>query len=74
MINRCELITLHISDLLEMIDADPGGEGSLVLMVNGEEAADVDLTDLCLIVKLDTGVAQHRRETIPLLSTGLSKL
>jgi hypothetical protein len=66
MINRIELITLHILDLLELLDADPGGEGSLVLLVNGEERAEVDFTDLCLVVKVETPQASDSPPIIPI--------
>jgi hypothetical protein len=67
MINRVELITLHISDLLEMLDADLGGEGSLVLTVDGVEQAEVDLANLCLCLKLDTSPISEG-QVIPITS------
>ena len=74
MINRCELITLHILDLLELLDADLDGQGSLVLMVDGEEHAEVDLANLCLVLKIDeAGSVGNRTATIPFSATALTK-
>jgi hypothetical protein len=52
MIYRTELIILHILDLLELLEVNHDGEdGTLSLMVDGEEQVEVDFDDLCLVVR-----------------------
>lgn len=66
MIVRTEMITLHILDLLQMLDASNGSEGSLRLLVDGEEQADVPFEDLCLVVRIDDRTPASAANIIPL--------
>lgn len=53
MVNRTELLTLHIDDLLHALGVEnPRDQGSMVLMANGEEQAEVDLDDLCMVIQI----------------------
>lgn len=54
MIHKTELFSLHILDLLELLHADPSGEGSLLLVVGGEEKSEIDFDDLCLVLRIVT--------------------
>lgn len=52
MIHRTELVCLHILDLLELLHASPSGEGSLMLVVGGEEISEFDFEELCIVLKI----------------------
>jgi hypothetical protein len=71
MIQRTELITLGSSDLLALLGARRPGEpnGSIVLVSNGESKDEVDLEDLCLVLRVETAASvqkPHVRSVIPM--------
>jgi hypothetical protein len=69
MIRKTELFTLEIDDVLKLIGAANDSTGSLILMQKGEEQAEVELNDLCLVVRIESSVdrlASPIRATIPM--------
>lgn len=66
LMTRLELITLHALELAEMI----GGQnraGTLTIAADGEELAEFDLEDVCLVVKLEEPIDdEDEPATLPL--------
>lgn len=54
MIHKTELFTIHILDLLALLHAAPSSEGSVRLIVGGEEHAEADFDELCLVIQTVT--------------------
>lgn len=58
MVSRIELITLHATDLLELLQVNGSSVGSLTLMSEGEELMELDLENLCLVLEIES---EHNR-------------
>lgn len=56
MVTRTELITLHIFDLLELLGTSIAEGGSMTLRTKDEEEMEVDLDDLCMVVRIESSL------------------
>ena len=74
MIHRTQLITLHICDLLRLL-GEPSSAGTMTI-ATGDETTEVDLDDLCMVLKLESEqlIDAHSPRILPLSHSSIGEL
>jgi hypothetical protein len=65
MVNRTELLTLHILDLLEMLGTSLADGGSMTLRTDDGEELEVDLDNLCICVRIESSFDGREGRILP---------
>jgi hypothetical protein len=64
MMMKTELITLHVFDLLELLGTDMGDGGSMTLKNGAGEEMEVDLDNLCMVIRVDSPLGEQEGDSV----------
>lgn len=68
MVNRTELITLHVNDLFKLLgESRQNVVGTMALMADGEHLYEADLDALCMVLKIESESEARERSPAPSL-------